>query len=77
MIFIFTVLIFLTTFRSEFSCTQYEYLAYTVLTVYVYSTRSGYCLLYDLACMTHLITAKIYELSMQTSRGQGQITVEF
>ena len=29
MIFIFTVLIFLVTFRSEFSCTQYEYLAYT------------------------------------------------
>ena len=29
MIFIFTVLIFLTTFRSEFSCTQqYEYGAY-------------------------------------------------
>ena len=49
---------------------------YTVLTVY--STRSGYLkVLYDLACMTHLITAKIYELSMQTSRGQGQITVEF
>ena len=28
MIFIFTVLIFLTTFRSEFSCTQYVYGAY-------------------------------------------------
>ena len=32
MIFIFTVLIFLTTFRSEFSCTQYVYWAYIVNT---------------------------------------------